>query len=608
MLKNKYRTTHLIEQSERAPLQEVPAHKPTPFRFLWIQGKVLQLLGRYLWLKVKRVDDPKRWALEIRRFVESMGGLWIKMGQVLAMRNDIFSLEFCNELAKLQDQAFAFPAEESVRIIEENLGRPVGEVFEEFETRPFAAASLSQVHRARIRRTKIWVAIKVQRPHARSTFHYDLWWMARMFGLLKWLDFMSHWHWAEMLTEIRDMMEEELDYRQEAASMRQFRKTLRRHKVYVPKVFLWLSTDKLLVMEYIDGVFMSDFVKMHRNDPERLETWMRDNDIKPVKVARRLFHSQLRQIYEDLLFHGDLHPGNIVLLRKNRLAFIDFGNAGRFNKEFAHTYDQYLRAFSNGEMSTAADIYLVMAGKLSPDLDIARVKRDLIKAFHKHQVRSRLKNLPFNERSLAGNAAELSQIAARYKFEMNWNLLKMGRALGTIDQNIGVLYPEVDYNKETDKYMKAKTRRERKNKQLYSSLPELVSKVNNLSTLLMPTVLSKALHFGGMISTGTRTLAFVGRAATRVFWLVLIAAAWIYLYQHHNSLVDDPDDLLVLGTDLHDEEHGVIRWIDTLPRMSKVAWFFLVAVAAVVNYRLISYVRNLRKDPTRLPGESLVSR
>lgn len=608
MLKKKYLVTPLYSPEEREPLEVMPARAPSFFRFAWILRNVLYLTYRYYRLRFSREYDEKEWAWEIRHFVEIMGGVWMKAGQVLAMRSDLFSLEFCNELARLQDQAYAFPSQDAMQLIGESLGKPIDEVFEDFEEMPFAAASLSQVHRARFACTRIWVVIKVQRPHAMEAFRYDMWWLSRLFGILQFFDIMNHCRWAEMLVEIRSMMEEELDYRQEASSMRQLKKLLKPHKVYVPKVFLDTSTDKVLVMEFIQGVFMSEYVQAGRNEPDRLQQWLDDNEIQPKKVGKRLFSSQLRQIYEDLLFHGDLHPGNIVLLRKNRLAFVDFGNVGRIDREFASKYSHYLRAFARGEMSTAADLYLVLAGQLSPTVDIARVKHDLIKAFQRHQVRSQLKNLPFQERSLAGNAAELSAVASKYKFEINWNLLKVGRALGAIDQNLGVLYPEVDYNKETQKYINAKARREGESERLSKVIPELVGRISDLTTVMMPTLMGKAMQFGGAVSSGKRTLTFIIRWFTRFFWVGLVALLWAYIYQHHPTFVDHPEDWLVLGTNLHDDNSTVARWFESLPRLSRAAWFAIMGLVVLVNMRLIVAIKDLLTPTAKLPGEAPHSR
>jgi len=123
----------------------------------------------------------------------------------------------------------------------------------------------------------------------------------------------------------------------------------------------------------------------------------------------------------------------------------------------------------------------------SSDIDLAQVKKELIAAFHRHQLRSRMRNLPFQERSLAGNAAELSRIAGAYRFEMNWNLLKMGRALGAIDQNIGVLNPDIDYNKETARYIQRAA--ERKERPMCETMPRLLRQMELFSQALKPTLL-----------------------------------------------------------------------------------------------------------------------
>lgn len=592
MLKKRLYTTPLINPEERIPLQVMPVRKPSIFRVFTIHRNLFRLMFAFFRLKVSRRYSAKDWAIEVRRFVESMGGIWIKAGQVLAMRNDLFSPEFCTELSNLQDRAYAYPTEMAIATLEKSLGAPVSHLFEDFDLKPFAAASLCQVHKARIRGEEGIVAVKIQRPFAVEYFRHDLWWMSRFFGILKAFDVMDHFHWDEMLKAVRDMMEEELDYRYEAASMREFRKTLKKHKVYVPKVFLRFSAKQVLVMEFLEAVFMSDYVKVSRKDPARVAAWLRENDLNPKKIASRLFRSQLRQIYEDLLFHGDLHPGNIILLRKNRLAFVDFGNVGRFDQDFARMYEQYLQAFAKGEMSTAADLYLIMAGKLSPVLDLTLVKKQLVVAFQRHQVRSRMKNLPFLERSLAGNASELSQIAGAHKFEMNWNLLKMGRALGAIDQNIGVLDPDIDYNKETQRYMAQAA--ERRAESMCDVVPELLKEINMFTKTLRPNLLSRAMQFGAWVHNGARIGSMVFKLLATAAMVTLAATIWVYLYQHHFDLV----------APLHAHRHPVIRWIEAIPRAGKSTWYIVAAAAIFLQFWLTGLAKNLLKKPARLPGES----
>jgi ubiquinone biosynthesis protein len=442
-------------------MEERPVARPSFFRVFWISWTILKLFWGYFVSRFSKRVTPQERAIEVRQFLEQLGGMWIKVGQVLAMRSDIFPLEFCNELSRLQDRSITFPAKRSMEIIEENLGRPISEVFESFEEAPFAAASLSQVHKALLRETGEWVVVKVQRPYAMDCFHYDFRWLKCFAWFLKLFGLMKHLSLDSMLEVIRDMMEEELDYRHEAGNMRRLKKTLKEHRIVVPIVHMKYTTERVLVMEYLAGVFMSDYVNVLRRDPARAAGWLAENDIEPAKVARYLFQSVMRQLYEDLLFHADLHPGNIVLLRGNRLAFIDFGNCGSIDKKFAAQYEQYFRAMSEHELDKAADLLLLTMGKLPP-MDIEGFKKRVIKVFEKQISRSYFENLPYRERSMGSSSAELNQVMAEYKIEVNWDMLKMARAFESVDQNISVLDPSFSFTREMLRYqIKAKMRKRR---------------------------------------------------------------------------------------------------------------------------------------------------
>ncbi|NKB23925.1 MAG: phosphotransferase [Kiritimatiellae bacterium] len=590
MLKKKYYTTPLIRPEERPPLKEVFYKKPTIFRVFWIIRKLFLLLFDFLRSKSSSDSVHKERAVKCRHFLETLGGMWIKIGQVLGMRSDLFHIEFCNELSQLQDQAFAFPSERSIEIIEENLGRPIDDVFDRFDPKPFAAASLSQVHKARLRKKQCWVAVKVQRPFAAEYFRYDFCCLSRFFGLFEFFDVIEHFHLGDMLNEVRQMMEEELDYRHEANNMKKFGKVLKEHQIYVPKVYFKYSTKVILVMEFLHGVFMSDYINALRANPHKLAAWKAKNDINSEKVARRLLHSVLRQLYEDLIFHGDLHPGNIVLLKKNKLAFIDFGSVGIFDAEFSARYNQHSRAIAKGEFSRAADLLLLTMGKL-PVLDIVTVKKEIMKNLEKQMNRSSIKNLPFREKSISGNSAEMNQTMAKYKFDINWNLLKLGRTFGAIDQNLGILNPAFNYLKETKAYHIQAAKR--KQCRMMSNFLNVFEKASDLSSVIMPTIMSKALQFGGMVNSGTRVAAFIFRLLSRSLFIVFLVSVWIYLYQHHNHIVDD----------YHEAENWFTNWIESIPNLGKSGWYLLLILLVIMNKRLKKFIKNLLKEPTRFPGD-----
>ena len=152
-----------------------------------------------------------------------------------------------------------------------------------------------------------------------------------------------HMRWQDMLWEVEQLMAEELDYNYEIANIRRMKKVLSRHNIYVPKVFSHYCSERVLVMEFIHGVVMADYLKVAASDPLRLKAWCEENNVEPRRLGKRLFFSNLRQLFEDNLFHGDLHPGNIVLLRDSRIAFIDLGSIGFSDRDFLEKYALYFR-------------------------------------------------------------------------------------------------------------------------------------------------------------------------------------------------------------------------------------------------------------------------
>jgi ubiquinone biosynthesis protein len=575
---------------------EVPAKKPSAFRIVVIVWRVLYLIIFSIRLKYQKHLKPRDLARQIRQLFEMLGGMWIKMGQVLSMRNDLFSAEFCDELLKLQDQAYAFPAELSVQMIEKNLGCPVSEVFDHFDPKPFAAASLSQVHKGFLREQQVWVAIKIQRPYAWDIFNYDFKCLSFFFKILDRFKSIEHFHWKEMLEEIRAFMEEELDYRNEASEMKKMRKNLRPHKVYVPKVFMKFTTRTLLVTEFLSAVFMSEYIKVARADPHRAAAWMDQNGLEPKKLARRLLHSLMRQMFEDYAFHGDLHPGNIIFLKKNWVGLIDFGNTGSFDRDFISKYDQYSRAMSAGNFSTAADMFLLFSGSI-PSVDVALVKKDVVKALQEAQRKSSIPKLPFHEKSLAATSADVNKLLAKYKFDINWSLLKMGRTFSALDQAIGALYPEIDYVKESRRYYIDSAQR-RKSRDL-QVLAVITQKISDISSIVMPLLTSRSIDFKGSLSHAVRATAFLLQLVHYFMCFYGLVLLWTYVYQHHTHVVKS----------FHDShDNFLLSYVENFPQVPEFWWWWLLAVMGIATLKFRAFVMRVQQAPVRLPGQAASTR
>jgi ubiquinone biosynthesis protein len=249
--------------------------------------------------------------------------------------------------------------------------------------------------------------------------------------------------WDEMLWEMEQIMLEEVDYRYEAANMRRMKRALRKHNVYVAEVFPY-SGKLVLVMEFIPGVLMSDFIQVGTNEPARLQQWMQENNVTPQKTGERLFISFFRQLFEDNLFHGDLHPGNILLLKDSRLAFIDFGTVGSNNAHFLSIYMRGMQAVGEQDYSKGIDYLFLLCDRL-PRVNLEMVKATAVKAYQSWGDRTALRDLSYHEKSIGNMGASAGKLLAPYNVVMSWQFMKIGRTWSTLDASLSFLLPDVNF-------------------------------------------------------------------------------------------------------------------------------------------------------------------
>ncbi|HEV3076880.1 MAG TPA: AarF/ABC1/UbiB kinase family protein [Thermoanaerobaculia bacterium] len=429
----------------------------------WLGIRMAALAGRLLaWLPAPmrpRSDGrAAAGARQLRQTLERLGFLAVKVGQLLSLRTDLFSAELCAELSRLQYSTIGFPVEIAVAIVERELGGPLDSFFSRFDPLPIAAASIAQVHRARLRREDVEVVVKVMRPGAPRIFAKDLALLralVRWLGLIPWLGFLQL---GEFLWEVEQIVREEVDFRYELANIQRFRRSVRRHRIYVPRPFAGYSKRRVLVMEAIDGVLMSDYIAVHQADPERAAVWLSDNEVDPQKAARRLLLSFLRQLFEDNLFHGDLHPGNVMLLRRSRVALIDLGSIGSSEAQMVRRYAATLMALASWEFQKAAELNLSFTPEL-PLIDLVAVREELVRALRAWAMRTRVTTLPYHLRSLSNGFAEVIRIMARRGIGTSWGLLRIDRSLTTVDASLRVLTPRLDYLKLFRRYFREREER-----------------------------------------------------------------------------------------------------------------------------------------------------
>src|SRR6266542_5350071 len=258
-------------------------------------------------------------AERFRRMLAELGPTFTKLGQLLSTRPDLLPAHWVEELESLQDHCPPLPAREVHEEIERGLGRPVAELFAELDQAPLASASIAQVHLATTHAGER-VVVKVQRPRIRERIEADL-------ALLYYLATVLAAAFEEtgihaptgIVEEFDRTVHEELDFSNEAGNATAMREAARgREFLVIPRVHAELSSSTVLTLDYVEGTKVSEVTAEAGFDLER--------------IARNIIEAAFRQLFGDGLFHGDPHPGNILVLPGNRIALLDFGLVGRLSR------------------------------------------------------------------------------------------------------------------------------------------------------------------------------------------------------------------------------------------------------------------------------------
>jgi ubiquinone biosynthesis protein len=443
--------SQLVLPSERAPVIIIPPKPPSRFRSAYVFLRFWQVLGSLVFLRLVGMLTPKRFGARVRPFLEQMGAIWIKAGKILALRKDLFSQELAEELDKLRDRGPGFPFPLAKQIVEQELGGPLERFFDEFSPTPFASTTVAQIHQAHLRQENVTVAVKIQHPYAKQAYSSDIAMMRRVARLLESLSILPRFRWSDVCWELEQSMQSEIDSRYEAAALRKLSKTAATGGVYFPEVFLEYSTERLLVMEFIRGALVSDFMALGQSDPPRLADWLAANNINPQWVAKRLFRTVFRQILEDNFFHADLHPGNIILLRNSRIAFIDCRNAGSLEGEQVAKLRLFVQALAAGEYSAAVDYFFLLTSNL-PAVDMAEVKSGMVRLMRAWETEVHVRHRPYRSKSMTNLMGELNMLALSSGFSVQWSLSKMVGALAHLDTSLAYLWPRMNYLKQLRGY------------------------------------------------------------------------------------------------------------------------------------------------------------
>lgn len=264
-----------------------------------------------------RLTAPQR----VVKILEELGPTFIKMGQILSTRPDIIPKEYIDELKKLQDNVEAIDFKIIRAEIERELSRSIEDVFTFFDEKPIAAASIGQVHRGTLKNGKE-VVVKIKRPAIDDKVNADLEILTNIARLVeRHIEEVRIYEPVEKIEEFSNALKKELDFTQEGWNIEKFKQNFRNDtSVYVPEVFWEYTTKRILTIEHIKGIKVNQVAEIKKLG------------LKADKIAENGAKALMKQIFVHGFFHGDPHPGNILICLNGKIAFIDFGMMGRIDK------------------------------------------------------------------------------------------------------------------------------------------------------------------------------------------------------------------------------------------------------------------------------------
>ena len=390
--------------------------------------KHIMPLNERLQIKAKKESmNP----IALRKILDELGGTFSKLGQLLSLRPDLIPQEYCDELAKLQEHARPFPTEDAKEIVEKELKKPIHHVFERFDDKPIASASVSQIYRAVLKGNA--VAVKVQRPGIRETFEEDIH-LIRYFAEL----FKKHIDGRiididEIISEFERYTYNELDFIREGKNINNFHRNFENNEhIHIPKVFWNCTTGKVLTIEYLHGKNISD--KRWKNDMERRH------------AASRIANMIFKQIFIDGFFHADPHPGNVFISDSNRIILLDFGITGHLDDSLREKLTWMFIAIVKGDLDGIAHS-LVSLNMVDEEINIEQLKEDI------YDNLSEFYGVSLDKINLGMLFRKMINIAKKDRIKLPSNFILLGKSLVTTESLCYRIYPGFNIIKEAKPFV-----------------------------------------------------------------------------------------------------------------------------------------------------------
>ncbi|MBN2355081.1 AarF/ABC1/UbiB kinase family protein [candidate division KSB1 bacterium] len=405
-------------------------------------AELLQQLNIHLQLRIrlsrrrKEPIDTVTAAERLRRALEELGPTFIKLGQLLSTRSFLLPPEFIEELSKLQDRVRPVAFDQIKIIIEQELGKPLDQLFSHIETKPLASASIAQAHKAVLPDGEK-VVVKVQRPNILGLIQTDLAILNDLAVLIeRYIEESRQYNPVDIVYELNRTTSRELDFTHEARNVEQFgRNFIDNPDIAVPTVYWSYCGRKIVTLELVEGIKIS------------LINQLRQQQIDLGRIAHIGAQFILKQVFVDGFFHADPHPGNLFVTPEGKIAPVDFGIVGRLD---SYLMDE-LSDLTLGVWMRDVDLIIrgfINLGAVDPEADIHPLRSDLSEFIQSYYG---LSLIQFNMKELIEEAIK---IFSRHRLRFPSNLLLLIKTAGTYEDLGRQLDPDFDFFKELEPFIK----------------------------------------------------------------------------------------------------------------------------------------------------------
>lgn len=419
---------------------------PQLYRNLRRWQEILAVLRRYGladWLSQLKFDFIRDWIKDdqgvplasysrekrIRLALTDLGPTFIKLGQVLSLRPDLIGPELADELTQLQSNVAADPAEKVLETIQRELGKPVEELFAEFDTTAVASASIGQVHRAKLHDGS-QVVVKVQHADIEKKVNEDLEVMAGLATLAEHLPDFAVWKPTVIVEQLSRSLRKELNFTRELQNLIVFRKLLHDvSAVHIPAPFPELSSQRVLTMELLDGKSVSSLAR-----PDRFVDDGREVERQELaKIAAELY---IEMIFIHGMYHADPHPGNVLVMEGHQLGLLDFGMVGRIDDRLREAIEEMLIAVVTQDAFVLTTL-IKRVGNIPARLDDSSLAIDVA------DLVSTYGSQPLESFDLSGALNDVTDIMFRHQITLPPQTSLLIKTLVTLEGTLHQLSPKL---------------------------------------------------------------------------------------------------------------------------------------------------------------------